>query len=206
VRRAPGCGSICTIAHVPPGAVTALAEAAARGDQRAWDQLVDQFGGLVWSVARSFRLGDAEAEDVFQVTWLRLVEHLDSIRNLEGLGGWLATTARHESLRTIRRAGRQVPVEDAGAALPDSGPPVSGDLLTSERDRALWDAFGQISERCQRLLRLLMADPPPAYDAVSAVLEMPIGSIGPTRARCLARLRAFAESAGITIDSGDSSP
>ncbi len=188
------------------GTVTALAQAAARGDQHAWDQLVEQFGGLVWAVTRGYRLADAEAEDVFQVTWLRLVERLDSIRNLEGLGAWLATTARNECLRTIRRAGRQIPVEDVGMTVPDGSAPVSAGIVTAERDEALWAAFEQISERCRRLLRLLMADPPPAYDAVSAALEMPIGSIGPTRARCLARLRTIAEASGITVDSSDSSP
>ena len=194
------------MAHVPTGPVTALAEAAARGDQHAWDRLVEQFGGLVWAVTRGHRLADAEAEDVFQVTWLRLVEHLDSIRNLEGLGAWLATTARNECLRTIRGAGRQIPTEDVGVAVAAGEAPVATGVLTAERDRALWEAFGQISDRCQRLLRLLMADPPPAYDAVSAALEMPIGSIGPTRARCLARLRANVEAAGITDDVSDSSP
>jgi RNA polymerase sigma factor (sigma-70 family) len=190
---------------VSSGPVTTLAQAALRGDQDAWDRLVDQFGGLVWAVARGHRLADAEAEDVFQVTWLRLVEHLASIRNLEGLGAWLATTARNECLRTIRRAGRQVPTEDVGLAMADDALPIHAALLATERDRALWDAFTQISERCQTLLRLLMADPPPAYDAVGAALDMPIGSIGPTRARCLDRLRSIAEAAGITVDARDSS-
>jgi RNA polymerase sigma factor (sigma-70 family) len=190
---------------VSSGPVTTLAQAALKGDQDAWDRLVDQFGGLVWAVARGHRLADAEAEDVFQVTWLRLVEHLASIRNLEGLGAWLATTARNECLRTIRRAGRQVPTEDVGLAVADEALPIHAALLATERDRALWDAFTQISERCQTLLRLLMADPPPAYDAVGAALDMPIGSIGPTRARCLDRLRSIAEAAGITVDARDSS-
>ena len=194
------------MARMSTGPVSELARAAAGGSQHAWDRLVEQFGGLVWAVTRAHRLSDADAQDVFQLTWLRLVEHLDSIRNLDGLGAWLATTARHECLRTIRRASRQVPSEDVGVNVADHGAPVAAAVLTEERDRALWGAFAQISERCQGLLRLLMADPPPSYDAVGAALDMPIGSIGPTRARCLDRLRTAAEGAGIRADSGGSSP
>ncbi len=193
------------MARMATGPVTQLARAAAAGDQAAWDGLVEQFGGLVWAVTRAHRLPDAEAEDVFQVTWLRLVEHLDSIRNLDGLGAWLATTARHECLRSIRRAGRQVPTEDVGVTVADATPPAGLALLSEERDRVLWRAFAAISERCQALLRMLMADPPPSYDASGAALAMPIGSIGPTRARCLARLRAVVEDAGIRPDAADSS-
>ena len=181
------------------GGVSELVRAAAAGDQRAWDGLVERYAALVWSVARAHRLSDEAAADVSQVTWLRLVEHLDRIRNVEGLGSWLATTARHESLRAIRRAGRQLPSgEGADLELVDDAPPPAARLLERERDQVLWQAFERLPERCRRLLRLLTADPPPAYDEISAALDMPIGSIGPTRGRCLENLRRQAEALGIT--------
>jgi RNA polymerase sigma factor (sigma-70 family) len=176
--------------------VAELVRAAADGDRAAWNKLVDRYNGLVWSVARSHRLSQVDASDVVQTTWLRLIEHLDRLQDPERVGAWLATTARRESLRTLRQSARQVPTEE----LPDAGTDAQLDaaLLTAERDRALWQAFGGLSERCQALLRVLVADPPPSYEAVSAALDMPIGSIGPTRQRCLERLRGLAEGEGVT--------
>jgi RNA polymerase sigma factor (sigma-70 family) len=165
--------------------------AAATGDQRAWESIVSAYSGLVWSVARGYRLSAADAADVFQGTWLRLVEHLDDIRDATRLGGWLATTARREALGLLRRASRDVTVDDPGAAaeaVADPAAPVDEALLRTEEQRALWHAFDQLPGNCQRLLRLLFTDPPAQYLEVSAVLDMPVGSIGPTRARCLASL------------------
>lgn len=188
------------------GDVAGLVAAAARGDQEAWNALVSRYAGLVWAVARSFRLDDADAGDVSQTCWLRLVEHLGRLRDPERVGAWLATTARNEAMRILRRSGRQVPVgdgheldvADASQPAPDRG------VLTAERDEVLWRAFESLPARCRALLRVLMADPPPTYEEVSAALDMPIGSIGPTRGRCLERLRKNAELAGITVDAGDS--
>jgi RNA polymerase sigma factor (sigma-70 family) len=181
--------------------VVALA-AAARGDQSAWESIVQAYSGLVWSVARGYRLDQAAAADVFQGTWLRLVEHLGDIRDGERLGGWLATTARREAIGLLRRAHRDLPVADFGelAGSPDRvAAPADEELLKSEDQRALWAAFDRLSGSCQRLLRLLFADPPVAYADVSAALEMPVGSIGPTRSRCLASLKSllsYAQAAG----------
>lgn len=188
------------------GDVGRLVVAAAQGDERAWNALVAQYAGLVWSVARGFRLGDADASDVSQTTWLRLVEHLDRLRDPDRVGAWLATTARNESLRILRRSGRQIPASDStDLEVEDDRTPAPGDrLLDAERDAVLWRAFDELPDRCRTLLRVLMADPPPSYDEVSDALEMPIGSIGPTRGRCLERLRKNAELAGITVDVGDS--
>jgi RNA polymerase sigma factor (sigma-70 family) len=172
---------------------TALAAAAA-GDQRAWDSIVAAYSGLVWSVARGYRLSQADAADVFQGTWLRLVEHLGDIREARRLGAWLATTARREALNLLRRARRDLPVDDVeamGELADGTAAAVDEELLRTEEQRALWRAFGQLSVSCQRLLRLLFADPPAQYDEISAALEMPMGSIGPTRSRCLARLGTF---------------
>jgi RNA polymerase sigma factor (sigma-70 family) len=167
----------------------AAVRAARDGDRNAWSTLVARYGGLVWGVTRAHRLGDADAADVFQTTWLRLVEHLDDIRNPDGLGSWLATTARHESLRLLRVGQRHVLTD--GFAMPDEAIDGALDerLLADERNASLWRAFAEISERCRRLLRMLVADPPPSYEDVSAALDMPIGSIGPTRGRCLQQLR-----------------
>jgi RNA polymerase sigma factor (sigma-70 family) len=164
---------------------------AAAGDSAAWDALVEQYGGLVWSVARAHRLSTPDAADVSQTTWLRLVEHLGSIKQPERLGAWLATTARREALAVIRRKGRQIPMEDTAElaqAIFDE-PAADGPLLQAEEHSVLAIALGRLAERCQRLLRLLMVDPPPHYEDVAAALGIPIGSIGPTRARCLERLK-----------------
>jgi RNA polymerase sigma factor (sigma-70 family) len=177
------------VAGFDPAAALA---AAAAGDQLAWESIVSAYSGLVWSVARGYRLPPADAADVFQGTWLRLVEHLGDIRDATRLGGWLATTARRESIGLLRRARRDLPADPelaGGTAVTVSA--ADEELLRTEEQRVLWQAFGRLSGSCQRLLRLLFADPPVQYEAISAALEMPMGSIGPTRSRCLASLEKF---------------
>jgi RNA polymerase sigma factor (sigma-70 family) len=177
----------------------ALAEAAA-GDQTAWAAIVAAYSGLVWSVARGFGLSQADAADVYQGTWLRLVEHLGDLRDGSRLGGWLATTARREALMMIRRSYRSVAVDPADLAAGEPGERVATvdeQLLAAEEQRTLWQAFGRLSAACQRLLRIQFADPPPRYDEISAALGMPIGSIGPTRARCLTNLQALLARMGV---------
>ena len=173
------------------GDITRIVSAAANGDQGAWDQIVERYSGLLWAVVRAHRLSAADGADVVQTTWLRLIEHLPQIRNREGIGSWLATTARRECLRLLRSGGRCQPSDEiellvdarADHAEIDSG------LLTAERDAELWAAFSRLPARDQALLRLLAVDSPPSYQEISAALGMPIGSIGPTRARSLERLR-----------------
>lgn len=167
-----------------------LVAAAAAGDREAWGALVERYTSLLWSVARSFRLSEADAADVVQTTWLRLVEHLDRVDDPERLPGWLATTVRRECLRLVRRASH----ESYGplAEVADDGPAPDSGVLKDERDAVLWQAFAQLDDACRQLLRVLIADPPPAYAAVSAALDIPVGSIGPTRARCLGKLRRMA--------------
>lgn len=186
-------------------AVAAQVTAAASGDNVAFDQLVDRFSGLVWSVLRAHGLSQSDAEDAFQTTWLRLVEHLDRLRDPRAVGGWLATTARHESLRLLRRAERSQPVADEDLDGVDERAE-QGELrvLVAERDAQLWEAFEELEQRCKGLLRVLMADPAPSYDEISAAMEMPIGSIGPTRQRCLGRLRDNLVRRGISAAPGDS--
>jgi RNA polymerase sigma factor (sigma-70 family) len=177
---------------------TTLLEAAARGDQAAWDALVDRYASLLWAIARGHRLSDADAGDVVQTTWLKLVENLGKIKDPDRLPGWLATTARHECLRLIRRAGRERPADDRDwQDEPADGAGVDATLLLDERNATLWRALATLSEQCRQLLRVLMAAPPPSYAEVAAALDMPIGSIGPTRQRCLGRLRERAGAAGL---------
>ena len=179
---------------LPEAEMADLLERAAAGDQSAWVRIVDRYAPLVWSVARSFRLSSADAADVHQATWLRLVEQLESIRDPERLGAWLATTARREALALLRRASRDLPTGDMHLLEPrleNSDPDLSPDsqLLRRERDEDLWEAIGKLPGNCRNLLRLLLIDPPPSYAEVSAALDIPVGSIGPTRARCLEHLR-----------------
>jgi RNA polymerase sigma factor (sigma-70 family) len=141
------------------------------------------------------RLSRSDAADAVQTTWLRLVEKLDSVREPEYLGRWLVTTVRRECLATLRRGARVRSVSDAWEDLPTTGDPLDGALLREERDAELWKAFSTLTERCRSLLRVLMADPPPSYEEVSEAFDMPVGSIGPTRQRCLKSLRNIMTSA-----------
>lgn len=172
-----------------------LVAAAAAGDQLAWDELVARYGGMLWGIARSFRLDAADAADAVQTTWLRLVEHLDSIDDAERLPGWLATTVRRECLRLLRTGGRERPGGEGWSDdLVADTEPLDASMLADERDAALWRALGALTQRCQQLLRVLMATPPPSYSMVADALDMPIGSIGPSRGRCLDQLRRIAAS------------
>ena len=176
-----------------------MIRAAHNGDEAAWAAIVDRFAGLVWSTARAHRLTAAEAADVSQTTWLRLIENLDRIKDPERVGAWLATTARRECLRHIRLKGREVPTGEDSVFEAPAEDHVERRLITRERNAALRRAFARISERCQALLRLLAAPEPPSYEEVAAAFGMPIGAIGPTRARCLDQLRRTPELAGLQI-------
>jgi RNA polymerase sigma factor (sigma-70 family) len=189
-------------------ATGALLAQAAAGDERAWNALVAQHTRLLWSVARSYRLDQADAADVVQTTWLRLLEHLDRIEDPTRLVGWLVTTARRECLRVLRRSGRERLIVDEDATLEivdDDTEPVETRLITNERNATLWQAFRRLPERCQRLLRIAVAMPQ-AYDEVSTALGMPVGSIGPTRARCLVQLRKLLVGSGLIGSEDGSGP
>ncbi len=165
-----------------------LVESAAAGDQRAWDSLIETFGGLVSSVVRDYRLSDADAAEVEQATWLRLVENLVRLRDPGRIGLWLATTARRECLQHLRHASRVIPTEDVFEQVCDSET-LDAAVLTEERDRALWSTVAELPDRERQLLGMLIMDPPASYAEISVTLQMPVGSIGPTRARVLRRLR-----------------
>jgi len=179
---------------------------AIEGDQQAWGALIEQFSGLVWSVARAFRLNQADAADVSQTTWLRLAEHLGDIIEPQGVGAWLATTARRECLRTLRTAGRTIPTDfdDDHLLAPDDTAEIDADIDAGHQLAALRRAVDELPEPGRALLRVLMADPAPSYVEAGAALGMPVGSIGPTRARCLNRLRSNPDLVGIIADLGAS--
>lgn len=180
-----------------------LVREARDGDRASWDELVARHTPTLWAVARSFRLDSAAAADVVQTTWLRLVENLASVREPERIGSWLATTARRECLAVLRHTGRQVPTDGDDLDRVDPvAEPLDAGLLRAERDAQLWTAFATMPQRCRRLLRVLSADPPPSYGQVAAALDMPIGSIGPTRGRCLNRLRTAFTAAGGAAEGG----
>jgi RNA polymerase sigma factor (sigma-70 family) len=184
--------------------VTVLVRRAAAGQQPAWEELVDEFSPLVWSVVRSFRLGDTQAADAAQTTWLRLVEHLTDIRDPERLPGWLRTTARRVCLAVVREGGREQLtecVDDLGRTVdryrdaPDDGPEAG--VLRQDQQALVRQALAGLTERQRTLLALLVASPPMSYAEIGARIDMPVGSIGPTRARILARLREELEKADL---------
>jgi RNA polymerase sigma factor (sigma-70 family) len=168
---------------------THIVMAAARGDEASWQQLVERYSGLLWAVTRAHQLSGNDAADVVQTTWLRLVEHLPNIKNPDGIGAWLATTARRECLQTLRRAARCQPSDELHVFVGGEVAGADTRLLRDERDAALWDAFRRLPEGDQALLRMLTADPAPSYEEIAAALGVAIGSIGPKRGRALERLR-----------------
>ena len=172
--------------------VVALVAGAKRGDQRSWDGLVERYAPLVWGVCRRYGLSEVDAHDVGQTVWLRLVEHLATLREPAALPGWLVTTTRRECAvvqRAVRERSRREQVEEAELSADPESTAVDRWLVAEERSAALRAAFAELPPRCQQLLALLLADPPAGYAEIGQKLEMPIGSIGPSRARCLQRLR-----------------
>ncbi len=173
--------------------IAELVRQAAAGDRSAWERLVDQYERLIWAVTRDFKLLDSDAADVFQVTWLRLLEHINKLEKPERVGAWLAATARNECLRCLAARKKVILAKDdivlEAAAEPE--PEIDEALLSAERSQMVREALANLPWRWQRMLELLMADPPASYAEISEQTGLPIGSIGPTRSRCLARLRAL---------------
>jgi RNA polymerase sigma factor (sigma-70 family) len=161
----------------------------ARGDEEHWNRLVDRHSSRLLAIARAHNLSGDDAADVVQTSWLRLIEHLANIRNSDGIGAWLATTARRECLQSLRRAARCQPSDELDVLIDEEVAGADARLLREERDAALWNAFKRLPRRDQALLRLLTADRAPRYEEIAATLGVAIGSIGPKRGRALERLR-----------------
>jgi RNA polymerase sigma factor (sigma-70 family) len=176
----------------PSTQLATLVEGIRANDSLAWAELIARFDHMLRAIAGSHRLGHADVDDVVQTVWQRLHEHVDRLRDPNAIAGWLATTARHESLRLLRAATREQPTDDlelldsADVDRPDA------EVLASERHDILWRALGTLPTRQRRLMVVLAADARD-YRQISAMLDMPVGSIGPTRARTVARLESNPE-------------
>jgi RNA polymerase sigma factor (sigma-70 family) len=187
-------------------AVIALVTEAAAGNQGAWDEIVERYAPLVWSICVRHKLAREEIDDVGQTVWLLLVENIGRLREPAALPGWLATTTQRECLRVLRSSRRhdhaELPGEDQMPADPGA-PVIEEQILAAERGAAIRAAFAELSRDCQDLLSMLVHDPPYSYAAISAALGVAVGSIGPMRARCLARLRRSRHIAAIVAETAD---
>jgi len=178
-----------------------LVTRARNGDQQAWDTLVERYAPLIWSICHRHRLARADADDVSQSVWLHLVDHLADLRDPAALAGWLATTTQRECWRVMRAAQKPPAATSVTGAenIPDQHTGIAEqEVLRAERHTALREALTGLPPRCQQLIALLTADPPVPYAQISATLGIPAGSIGPTRARCLAKLRRHPAIAALT--------
>lgn len=186
-----------------PEATAELVKRAAAGEREAWNALVRRFNGLIWTIVRQHRLSLEDAQDAAQVVWLRLLESLGSLREPSRVGAWLATTTRHECLRLIRLRRRTLPAPDD---LLESrvDPVTSPEEIVTARDhqRTVFAAVRSLGARCQQLLELSAFKL--RYQEIAELLDMPVGSIGPTRMRCLEQLRRLLRAAGINPDILDS--
>lgn len=176
--------------------VGTLLEAAAEGDERAWSELVSQFHGLLWATARACGLSEADAADVTQTTWMRLAEHLGRITQPAALPGWLVSTTRREAISVSKRARRTPPAVLLGTLDLDDHSAVEL-LVRAERHQELRAAFRRLGERCRLLLAMLSADARYSYDEISSQVDIPVGSIGPTRRRCLTKLAQLLDHDGV---------
>jgi len=188
-------------------AVADLVTRARDGDKQAWDGLVERYAPLIWSICVRHRLGRMDAEDVGQSVWLQLVDQLDKIREPAALPGWLATATRRECLRVLRmvhgsRTARYAP--DAESMADDRAAAADQDLLAAERRAVFREAFARLPACDQQLIAALIEDPPVPYAQISARLGIPVGSIGPTRRRCLDKLRRHPAIAAL-MDAGTAS-
>jgi RNA polymerase sigma factor (sigma-70 family) len=190
-----------TVSEVPESAAStgsgspwsAAADAFTRwrdGDDQGLTDLVRLLSPVLWQVVRATGLDRERAEDAVQTTWIALVDHADSITSPQGIAAWLCTSARREAWRASRQAGRERPVEDQVLAreLPDDESP-EHQVILDDQAALVRDCLTKLPERCQKLLRIVAAGPRPNYTEVAQTLDMPVGSIGPTRGRCLDKLR-----------------
>jgi RNA polymerase sigma factor (sigma-70 family) len=195
--------SVAARAGLPDRAarLATMMSAARVGDDAALGRIVTELSPMLWQIARAAGLAASDAEDVLQTVWLRLVSHLTEIRDPSALVAWLVVTTRREAWH-VRAAGRrQLPAEqDWFSARPDRAQGTEDQVIVDDQHRALWAAVGQLSARCQELLRIVAFVPRPDYTAVAAKLGMPVGSVGPTRGRCLAKLRVLMDSPGENTD------
>jgi RNA polymerase sigma factor (sigma-70 family) len=169
-----------------------LVARASRGDQQAWDTLVERYAPLIWSICRRYRLSPADAEDVGQSVWLVLVGRLDQVRDPAALPGWIVTTTRRECGRLLRATTgphAASSAADVDVMADKRAGTIEDDVLAAERHAVLLEAMAGLPSAGRQLMALLIADPPLPYTAISATLGIPVGSIGPNRRRCLDKIR-----------------
>lgn len=181
-------------------AVGALFQKAADGHPGAWEELVGRFGGMIASTGRRYRLSPPDVAELQQTVWLRLVENMHRIEQPERVGGWLATTARRESLLLLKRAAKyRSGADQMFANMPDRLlPEPDARPIAEESDTVIRAAWSRLKPRCQEVLSRLIIDDPTGYKDLSELLHMPVGSIGPTRGRCLEQLRRLVVEEGLT--------
>jgi RNA polymerase sigma factor (sigma-70 family) len=197
----PGSGPAAPRQAGGDGHLRDLLNAARDGDERAIGRIVTELSPMLWQVARAAGLGRDDVEDVLQTVWLRLIAHLAEIREPDALVGWLITVTRRESWQVRGTGGRHVPAEHAWLdAFAAAGPGTEEQVVVSDQHRQLRRALDKLDPRCRELLRIVAFTPRPNYRAVAAELGMPVGSVGPTRGRCLEKLR------GKLADAAEGSP
>ena len=202
-RRDGGLAGGWSVVPDDPEETAELVRRAAAGEREAWNALVRQFNGLIWAIVRQHRLSQEDAQDATQVVWLRLLENLRSLHDPSRVGAWLATTARYECLRLIRFRRRMVSaVDDLLESQVD--PVASPEEIVTERNhrQAVLEVVRILGPRCQRLLELSAFKL--HYQEIARLLDMKVGSIGPTRKRCLDQLRRLLRAGGINPDISDS--
>ena len=161
------------------------------GDQSSWTKLINKHSPMVRSVIAGYRLDHETAADVYQTVWMRLYENAARIRKPEALGGWLATTARNEALRCIRGLQRSRPVGVLADEVDLNAPSPDERAIDDETLADVLSAFGHLSDESKHLMRLLVASPPLPYQDIAERVGRPVGSIGPTRSRCIETLKSF---------------
>lgn len=176
---------------------TELLRRAGADDPAAWSELVRRYTPLLRARAASHRLQEADALDAVQVTWLRLAEHAHRIHTPEHLAGWLATTMSRECLRILRHHGRMLTAEGVMAVEPDPGVGPEQAVIDDYVRRVLSDAVGELPPRLQRLVGELFGEERRPYAEIAREVRIPVGSIGPTRARTLNQLRGILERRGL---------
>ena len=170
------------------------------GDSRAMDDLVREMTPVLWHIARSYSVSASVAEDVVQATWLALVRKHDTIEDPAAVAGWLTTTVRREAWRAAPRARRSVSDDDLERRMPPAAS-VEDEVVGREEEQSLWRAVHELDERCRRLLRVVAFAVRPDYENLAVQLDMPVGSIGPTRSRCLTKLKKLLQDSRIGRDS-----
>jgi RNA polymerase sigma factor (sigma-70 family) len=176
---------------------TELIKACQRGEQAAWDLLVERYGRLVYSIPRRYGLGEADADDVFAAVWANVFRKLESLRDDTRLSAWLITTAHRESWRVGKKRGTY---QQLDGMIADVSEPSPGQAETWERQHVVRQALRQLGGRCEELLTaLFLVHGEPNYQAIAERLGMPVGSIGPTRARCFRKMQEVLAGMGLTM-------